>query len=273
MPANFLDLHIVDFCQLNCRHCYLNKGNSIMPLDMIKNLCIDFLKTKLPLPKQIILSGGDPLLHPDFAEICKLVRKLNGGIRLSTNGILIPKYIHVLKKSDGIQVSVDGNKEVHDYIRGEGSYQKAVHALHLLDENGINHGIGFTLNKLNLECVDHIIDLCIETGCVLNLNLYQPIHNKLEPVTFKKWIEVREYAIKRAEKEGVYIPSSCIEKGCIAGILGISVLPDGTYWDCSRNQAVIGRYPQKIGDVLFWDYIKECKTVNPFDTCCKDIRW
>jgi MoaA/NifB/PqqE/SkfB family radical SAM enzyme len=81
-----------------------------MPVDMIKNLCIDFLKTKLPLSKQIILSGGDPLLHPNFAEICELVRKLNCGIRLSTNGILIPKYIDIFKKSDGIQVSADGNK-------------------------------------------------------------------------------------------------------------------------------------------------------------------
>jgi len=58
MPANFLDLHIVDFCQLNCMHCYLNKRSSIMPAEMIKNLCIDFLKTRLPLPKQIILSGA-----------------------------------------------------------------------------------------------------------------------------------------------------------------------------------------------------------------------
>nr|WP_276624047.1 radical SAM protein [Methermicoccus shengliensis] len=223
---------MVDFCQLNCGHCYLKKGDSVMPLDMIKNICIDFLKTRLPLHRtEIVLSGGDPLLHPNFAEICELVRKLNGNIRLSTNGILIPKYIHVFRKQDGVQVSVDGNEEVHDYIRGEGSYQKTVKALHLLDENGINHSIGFTLNRLNLECIDHIIDLCIETGCrMLNLNLYQPIRNslKLEPVTFKKWLKVREYAIKKAEKEGIYIPKLCIERGCIAGVLGLSVLPSQT---------------------------------------------
>lgn len=42
MPSNFLDLHIVDVCQLNCRHCYLNKSNRIMPLDMFKAICEDF---------------------------------------------------------------------------------------------------------------------------------------------------------------------------------------------------------------------------------------
>lgn len=223
---------------------------------------------------RIILSGGEPLLHPNFINVCDTIRKLNGRITLSTNGVLIPKYIHIFHKNDAIQVSVDGNEKIHDYIRGEGSYQKAVKALNLLDENGINHGIGFTLNKLNMKCVDYIIDLCIETGSkTLNLNLYQPIRNKLEPVTFKKWLEVREYAIERAEKEGIYIPSSCIEKGCIAGVLGLSVLPDGTYWDCSRNQLVIGKYPQKIKDVLFWDNIVNNKPRNQFETCCRRLEY
>ncbi|MGB2728631.1 MAG: radical SAM protein [Halobacteriota archaeon] len=94
MPQNFLDLHILDFCQLNCKHCYLNKGNSVMPLDMLRAICTDFLKTALPLPQSaIILSGGDPLLHPNLIEACNIVRKLNGRVTMSTNGILIPKRI------------------------------------------------------------------------------------------------------------------------------------------------------------------------------------
>jgi len=65
MSFNFLDLHIVDYCQLDCRHCYLNKGSSVMPLDMIRNVSADFLQTGFPLPQSyIVLAGGDPLLHP-----------------------------------------------------------------------------------------------------------------------------------------------------------------------------------------------------------------
>lgn len=69
MVANFLDLHIVDYCQLNCRHCYLSQGNSFMPIDLLKNVCIDFLQTNFPLTEStIILSGGEPLLHPHFSS-------------------------------------------------------------------------------------------------------------------------------------------------------------------------------------------------------------
>ena len=63
MPQNFLDLHIVDFCQLDCKHCYLNKGNRVMPSDMLRAICEDFLKTDFPLPRSDLISGGEPLLH------------------------------------------------------------------------------------------------------------------------------------------------------------------------------------------------------------------
>ncbi|MDN5308644.1 MAG: heme d1 biosynthesis protein [Methanolobus sp.] len=274
MPVNFLDIHVVDFCQLDCKHCYLKKADNFMSLDMIKSICEDFLQAEFPVPKSnIILSGGDPLLHPDFEEVCAIVRELNGFVCLSTNGILVPKYITTFKKNDGIQVSIDGNEEIHNSIRGNDNYKDAVKALKLLDEYGIKHGVGFTISQLNKHCIDHVIDLCIETGAsTLNCNIYQPInYDFLQPVTFKEWLDIREYAAKRAEKEGIYLPNVCIEKGCCAGILGISVLTDGTYWDCSRNQQMIGKYPQKINDVLFWDNIKNVKPRDQFETCCRSL--
>lgn len=276
MPVNFLDLHIVDCCQLDCKHCYLNKGSRIMPLDMLESVCKDFLETAFPLPQsELILSGGEPLLHPDFMEASRIVRKLNGHITMGTNGILIPKYIHTFQKNDGIQISVDGDQKAHDFIRGKGSYEKAVWALKLLDEHGIRHTLSFTINQTNRYCIDHIIDLCVETGTrTLNFNIYQSIRESdLKPIRYMEWIEIRKYVKKRAEKEGIHIPSSCIEGGCIARILGLSILPDGTYWDCSRNQKVIGRYPQPIREVLLRDHIKEHKSVNPFDTCCRNLKW
>lgn len=160
-----------------------------------------FFRRIFPLPSNnIILSGGDPLLHPHFPEVCDVVRKLNGGrITLSTNGILIPEYISLLRKNDGIQVSVDGDEEIHDYIRGKGSYQKAVEALKLLEEYGIRHGIGFTANRTNRECIDHIIDLCIETGSsTLNCNIFQPIREgSLEALSFTEWLALRKYTADR----------------------------------------------------------------------------
>jgi MoaA/NifB/PqqE/SkfB family radical SAM enzyme len=274
MPFNFLDLHIVDFCQLDCRHCFLNKGNSVMPLDMIKEICTDFLQTRFPLPQShIVLSGGDPLLHPEFPEVCRIVKDLGCTISLSTNGILVPQYISVFHPNDSIQVSIDGDKTTHDYIRGEGVYEKAVLALNILKEENIPHSISFTINKQNEHCLDHVIDLCRESGSyLLNFNLYQPIRNNdLDPIPFSQWLELRQSAEKKLKSHDIIMPDICFETGCIAGILGLSVLPDGTYWDCSRNQNIIGRYPQKIREVLFWDHIRNHTSRDQFQTCCRRL--
>jgi sulfatase maturation enzyme AslB (radical SAM superfamily) len=272
MAGNFLDLHIVDYCQLDCRHGYLNKGSGTMPLDMIKNICVDFFCTGFPLPhSNVILSGGDPLLHPEFPEVCEIVRTLNGRISLSTNGILIPRYLQLFKREDCIQISIDGDEGIHDYIRGPGSYQKSVSALIALNEKNIPHTISFTLNKQNQHCIDHIIGLCREhQAALLNFNIYQPIQdNALDPVSPAEWIHLRNYAREILGGSGILVPNTCVEEGCIGGILGISVLPDGTYWDCSRNQMVVGMYPQKIRDFLFWDQIRRKGTRDQFETCCR----
>jgi len=46
------------------------------------------------------------------------------------------------------------------------------------------------------------------------------------------------------------------------------VTPDLYYWDCPRHQAIMGKYPQPIRDVLIDEDM-----MNPFDTCCKYIGW
>jgi len=69
-------MHLVGFCNLDCKHCYLKKDTRVTPLDMLRAICEDFLKTDFPLPESsIILSGGEPLMHPDFVDVCNIVRK------------------------------------------------------------------------------------------------------------------------------------------------------------------------------------------------------
>ncbi|MEA1945004.1 MAG: radical SAM protein [Euryarchaeota archaeon] len=269
MVENFLALHVTWNCQLRCKHCYnqnyINTSDE-MPLKIIENLCTDFLSTEFPLKGySIILSGGEPLLYSKFEQLCDLVREFQDQVILSTNGILIPEYIDVFDKKDGIQVSIDGDRETHDSIRGTGSYDKAIEALKSLHDYGIKHSICLTLCRLNLHCIDHIIDLCRRYECsMLNFGLYQPFKNSKLTVRFTDWLKAKEYVGK-----SVKTLVTCVETGCVAGICGIAVTPDLNYWDCPRHQEVIGRYPQLIQAVVK----KPEGIVNPFDTCCRYLGW
>ncbi len=238
-----------------------------MPLEIIKNICEDFLSTEFPLNEySIILSGGEPLLYSKFEQLCNLVRELQGRVRLSTNGILIPKYIDVFEQNDGIMVSIDGDRETHDRIRGKGSYDKAIKALECLQEHKINHSIGFMLCMWNYHCIDHIVELCKKYKCMtLNFMPYQSFNGRSKiTVKFTEWLKAKEY-ISRHVKTLV----TCVETGCVAGIYGIAVTPDLHYWDCPRHQEIMGKYPQPIKEVLK----KPEDMMNPFDTCCKYLGW
>ena len=273
MVENWLALHVTNDCQLRCKHCYCrnytytntNTTNEI-PLEIIENICIDFLDTEFPLKSYAIyLSGGEPLLYSKFEQLCNLIREFQGHVRLSTNGILIPKYIDVFDKNDGIQVSIDGDRETHDRIRGIGSYDKAIKALECLQEHRIRHSTGFALCKRNFHCIDHILKLCKRCECtMLNVELYQPFKNSSKTVRFTEWLKAKEYVSK-------YVKTvvTCVETGCVAGICGIAVTPDLYYWDCPRHQEIIGRYPKPIQTVLR----KTEDIMNPFETCCKYLGW
>ena len=270
MAENFLALHVTSNCQLSCKHCYFRNyigGIKEMPLEIIKNLCVDFLSTEFPLKAySIILSGGEPLLYSKFEQLCNLIREFQGHVRLSTNGILIPEYIDIFERDDGIMVSIDGDQETHDSIRGNGTYDRAIESLECLKEQGINHSIGFMLCKLNTHCIDHIIELCKKYECtMLNFMPYQSFNGGSKMmVRFTEWLKAKEYVSK-------YVKTlvTCVETGCVAGIYGIAVTPDLYYWDCPRHQEIMGRYPQPIKEVLR----RSEDIINPFGTCCKYIGW
>ena len=264
---NWLNLYVTSSCQLSCRQCYFRRydgGKGEIPLKIVAMICEDFLSTEFPLDGYtIILGGGEPTMYSDFESLCNLIRDFQGRVVMSTNGILIPKYIELLEPWDGVQVSIDGDKKTHDRIRGKDSYDKAIKALEMLQEYDIGRSIGFTLMRDNMHCIDHVIELCRKFGCsILNITLFQPFGESENAVRFTEWLRLKEYA-----RKFVNVPITCVETGCVAGVCGIAVTPDLRYWDCPRNQEVLGRFPQPISSVL-----KE-GVRNPFDTCCRYLRW
>lgn len=80
------------------------------------------LKTMSPLPK-IILWGGEPLVCPFFDELAEKLFEMGFTLQLITNGTLIDRNIDVIRNYfERVYVSVDGLRELHDSIRGNGTF-------------------------------------------------------------------------------------------------------------------------------------------------------
>ena len=81
------------------------------------------------------LTGGEPLIHPDFQKICRLI--LNGYpdtmLVILTNGILIPALLDFFNTLPCdrlfLQVSLDGLEQTNDRLRGTGAFAQTTAGL------------------------------------------------------------------------------------------------------------------------------------------------
>ena len=140
-----VQIEITGRCNMNCEHCRAShQPKKDMPLEQIIKI-IKFARQFSPNYKEIIISGGEPLLHKNFFKVLKAVRE-NGGesVTLTTNGSLLTKehldLIRELKfKRFQLSVSLDNlDSGKHDNFRKHsGAFQKAVKALKLVSESKI----------------------------------------------------------------------------------------------------------------------------------------
>jgi uncharacterized protein len=136
-----LCLHIAHDCNLACRYCFAEEGEyqgdrSLMSAEIGKK-ALDFLIANSGNRRNLEVDffGGEPLMNFDVVkEIVAYGRSLeeehnkNFRFTLTTNGMLLNDDImdFANKEMDNVVLSVDGRKEVHDYMRptpnGKGSY-------------------------------------------------------------------------------------------------------------------------------------------------------
>ena len=84
-----LDLHITNRCNLRCRHCVYKSGDLEMPdfpYAALKWLA-NYLQ-KLGI-KEIHITGGEPLLHPDLFSIIQFLSVNGFTVKMQSNGLLI----------------------------------------------------------------------------------------------------------------------------------------------------------------------------------------
>lgn len=166
-----VSIDITDRCNLQCLHCFNNSGErcyeSEMTDDKLMELCDQVIEIR---PLIVCICGGEPLLRKNTA--LKMIKKLkNGGIanvNMVSNGILVTEEIaNELDKSglNLIQISVDGLKENHDWLRNRaGAFESAIKAIELLKAANLNVGVACTPTKKNLQDIEELVDYLDEKG-------------------------------------------------------------------------------------------------------------
>jgi MoaA/NifB/PqqE/SkfB family radical SAM enzyme len=85
--------------------------------------------------KQVVFSGGEPLMHSDLFRLSDHLRKRGISTTVLTAGLLLEEFVHAVAwRTDAMIVSLDGPPQVHDRIRRvTGAFQRlaaGIRALH-----------------------------------------------------------------------------------------------------------------------------------------------
>ncbi|MGI5380572.1 radical SAM protein [Streptomyces sp. CA-251387] len=125
-------------CPLRCTHCYSESGRR--PTRQLSRTDREKVADALIAlgPRAVQFSGGEPLLVKDVHMLARRFRDAGIDVGLFTSGWLLARELldDILGAFFRVHVSLDGaTAAVHDRIRGRtGSFDRAVHALGLLDE-------------------------------------------------------------------------------------------------------------------------------------------
>lgn len=158
----YLELQLSDRCNLECRHCYLGQSrHQDLSFERVLGILDQFEEIQ---GLRLLLSGGEPLLHPQFWKINDLLRNYDFRSVLLTNGTLITKKVAKRLQVHEVQVSLDGMKEGHESLRGKGTFLKALMAIDYLHEAGIQVSVATMIHKDNLKEFDSLAGLLQSKG-------------------------------------------------------------------------------------------------------------
>jgi MoaA/NifB/PqqE/SkfB family radical SAM enzyme len=116
--------------------------------------------------QMVLLSGGEPLLNPEWAAIAELLRRNGLKVWLLTSGLALAKHARrAAELFDAITVSLDGtDPETYAAIRGLDAFHKVCEGIQAVAALGSRPGIRVTLQRGNFRQLPAFVDLARKLG-------------------------------------------------------------------------------------------------------------
>lgn len=234
--------NFTNMCNLRCKHCYQDANKMGSPDELTLEEKLAFVDTMHEAGVKIpVISGGEPLMHPDFFPVLDYMVSKKMHVAAASNATMITKEFAMKLKDHGlayIEISLDSvNPNKHDDFRGMvGAWDLTVQGIQNCLDEGIFVAIATVFTKDTLDEVDPMLDLAAE------LRVQRFIHFNFVPTGRGPDIvdqdlspEEREVLLsklfKRRRTIGLEILSTAPQYGraCLEGSLGRYLDSDKLY--------------------------------------------
>ncbi len=127
-----VQIELTDCCNLNCAFCY--QAPQTRHSEKWRQIIQTLAEQEVV---ELVLTGGEPTLHPDFRQIFKYAASFPSDLCLQTNGSLIDESLVEFMAANNlfaVNVSVHGSEEFHNEIVGskDNAYQHSLSAIRAL---------------------------------------------------------------------------------------------------------------------------------------------
>lgn len=179
-------------CNFDCRMCYIHQsaeeirksGKSMRTLEQWKNLSDEAVDAGM---LYLLLTGGEPLMWKHFWELYEYLGTKGLVLSINTNGSLIDKeaIAHFRKQPPSrINITLYGaSEDTYERLCRNGSgFQKVVHAIDLLQQEGILVKLNCSLTPYNVQDLPKMVKFAEDRGLILQANAYMfPPVRKMNP--------------------------------------------------------------------------------------------
>jgi MoaA/NifB/PqqE/SkfB family radical SAM enzyme len=144
-----ITLYLSERCNSRCVTCdYWRNGVADMRLEAVRRLLPELARLHTEVA---LISGGEPLLNPDWERIARLLRANGLKLWLLTSGLSLAKHAwRVARLFDAVTVSLDGaNPETYAAIRGLDAFDNVCKGIQAAAGAGARVGVRVTVQRAN----------------------------------------------------------------------------------------------------------------------------
>ena len=212
-------LYATTGCNLQCRHCWITP--TFVNGEPSKGDCIDLELFKQTVKQaktlglnSVKMTGGEPMIHPQFREIASFIKEEKLRSDMETNGTCIdPDTARFIKEETSISfisVSIDStNPTKHDKFRGlKGAFERTIAGTKNLVEVGFKPQVIMCPHRGNIHEIDAMVELATSLGAgsvkfnpVTNAGRGTEMHKKGQSLDYDETIKLIRYVNGELQKK------------------------------------------------------------------------
>ncbi|MDH5638931.1 MAG: radical SAM protein, partial [Nitrospinota bacterium] len=272
-------------CQLRCAHCYQEDhgGEGELPLEGLLGILDQYRQLRMEWNRDhghdarghVTVTGGEPFARSDIWALLERLSACRNefGFAILTNGECVDAAMARRLKKLGaafVQVSVEGSRETHDSIRGEGSLGRVERGLKHLIADGVNTMVSFTAGAGNYLQFPEVVEFGARLGVgrvwtdrlipcgsgasleTMNIKQTEEYLNIVAGQAGRRRGLLSKGTEVAAHRALQFITAGGRPYRCNAGDGLITIMPDGALYPCRRMPAEAGNVTKALLRDLYY---------------------